>query len=284
MSGGSKNTTTTVSNNEPWSGAQPALKTALTGAESLYKAKTGAGVYQGQRVADQSGQTAGGLAALTGAANNNMGGAGVSGQYQDIINSGGYNSAQTDALNNTRNLANSSWSISPELQRVLDQSNESVLGSVSLANSAGGRYGSGLGNSAVADVISRNTNTTLLNDYNNFMGRRDAANNNLFSMGQQGIGNLGTAYTGLQAPGQTLLNVGNQMDARNQSLIDANIDKFDEAQNRPWENLSRLNAIASGAGSLGGSSTSRASQPGQSGLMSALGYGLSGAGLLGGFF
>lgn len=284
MPGGSKNTTTTVSNNEPWKGAQPALSTALTGAEGLYKAGTGAGVYQGQRVADQSGQTTGGLAALTGAANNNMGGAGVSGQYQDIINSGGYNSAQSDALNNTRNLANSSWSISPELQRVLDQSNESALGSVNLANSAGGRYGSGLGNSAVADAISRNTNTTLLNDYNNFMGRRDAANTNLFSMGQQGIGNLGTAYTGLQAPGQTLLNVGGQMDARNQSLIDANIDKFDETQNRPWENLSRLNAIASGAGSLGGSSTSRASQPGQSGLMTALGYGLSGAGLLGGFF
>lgn len=284
MSGGSKNTTTTVNNNEPWSAAQPALKTSLSAAQNLYKKGTGAGVYEGQRVADQSAQTQGGLAALTGVANNNMGGAGLSGQYQDVINSGGYNPAQMDALGNTRNLANAQYSISPELQNILNQSNENALGSVNLANSASGRYGSGMGNAAVADAISQNTNNLIYADLNNFRSRQDAANQNLFSMGQQGFGNLGTAYTGMQAPAQTLLNVGGQQDARAQQLINSQMDVFDERQNRPWENLSRLNAIASGAGSLGGSSTNRATQPGQSGLATGLGYAASGLGLLGGFF
>jgi hypothetical protein len=57
---------------------------------------------------------------------------------------------------------------------------------------------------------------------------------------------------------------------------------FNEQQNKPWENLSRLNAIASGAGQLGGTQTT--SQPGQNPFLTALGYGATGAGLLGSFF
>jgi hypothetical protein len=54
---------------------------------------------------------------------------------------------------------------------------------------------------------------------------------------------------------------------------------FDAQQNTPWQNLSRLNAIASGAGQLGGTTTS--SQPGQNPFLTALGYGATGAGFLG---
>jgi hypothetical protein len=57
---------------------------------------------------------------------------------------------------------------------------------------------------------------------------------------------------------------------------------FNETQSKPWENLARLNGIASGAGSLGGTTTQ--SQPGQNPFLTALGYGASGAGLLGSFF
>lgn len=276
MGGGSK--TTSTSTNEPWSKAQPYLTANLAAASKVAPTQ----VYGGQRVADQSQQTRGGLAALTGVANANMGGQGLSGQYQDVINSGGYNAQQMDAVRNTQNLANQQWSISPELQRILDQSNEAALGSVNLANSAGGRYGSGMGNAAVADAVSRNTNNLVYQDLNNFMSRRDAANQNLFGMGQTGFGNLGTAYTGLQAPGQTLLGVGQQQDAYNQSLINAKIDAFDEKQNAARNDIAWKQGIYSGAGSLGGTTTNKA--PGQSNLMTGLGYGLSGLGLLGGYF
>lgn len=276
--GGGKSKEVSSSTSEPWSKAQPYLTSNLSAASKVKPTQ----VYGGQRVADQSTQTKGGLAALTGAANANMGGAGLSGQYQDVINSGGYNAQQMDAVNNTQNLANQQWSISPELQLILDQSNENALGSVNLANSASGRYGSGMGNAAVADAIGQNTNNLIYSDLNNFRSRQDAANQNLFGMGQQGFGNLGTAYTGMQAPGQTLLGVGQQQDAYNQSRINANIDKFDEQQNAARNDIAWKQGIFSGAGSLGGTQTNKA--PGQSNLMTGLGYGLTGAGLLGGFF
>jgi hypothetical protein len=277
MSGGGKNTTTTVSNNEPWSGAQPAISTALSGAQNLYNTGQGFQTYQGPRVADQSSQTQGGLAALTGVANSNMGGQGLSGQYQDVINSGGYNSAQMDALNNTRSVANSQFDLNsdPGWAQVRDAAIEGV----NLSSSGMGRTGSGTNQSLLASNLA----DAGARQYQNFLSRRDAANSNLFNMGNTGFGQLGTAYTGMQAPAQTLLGVGSQNDARAQQLIEANIGKFDDEQTAARDRVSFLNAIASGAGSLGGSSTSRASQPGQSGLMNALGYAAGGAGILGSF-
>jgi hypothetical protein len=278
--GGGKSKEVSSSTSEPWKAAQPYLTSNLSAAANVAPTQ----VYGGQRVADQSSQTQGGLAALTGTANQNMGGQGLSGQYQNVIDAGGYNAQQMNAVNNTQNLANQQWSISPELQRILDQSNENALGSVSLANSASGRYGSGMGNAAVADAIGQNTNNLIYSDLNNFRSRQDAANSNLFSMGQQGFGNLGTAYTGMQAPGQTLLGVGQQQDAYKQSLLNAEIDRFDEQQNAKRNDIAWKQGIFSGAGALGGSTTNKA--PGQSGLATGLGYGLTGLGLLsgGGFF
>lgn len=282
MPGGSKNTTTTTTNNAPWSGAQPALNTALSGAQSLYNSGTGAKVYTDSTVTPWDQKTIQGQDLITNAANANSGGKGVSGQYQDIINNGGYNSAQNDAVGNTRALANSSWSISPELQKIIDQTNNDANTNVSLANSAGGRYGSGQANGAIADAVSKNTNSLLYNDLTAFNGRKDAANSNLFNMGQTGIGNLGTAYTGMSAPALDLMKVGGMNeDLANRQLNDK-LRIFNDQQNKPWENLSRLNAIASGAGQLGGTQTT--SQPGQNPWLTALGYGTGAAGILGSFF
>lgn len=280
MTGSSKQTTQTT-NSAPWSGAQPALQTALSGAQNLYNKGTGAQVYTGSTVVPWSTNTQNAMNEVSRVGYGNAHGRGLSGQYQDVINSGGYNDAQSAALKNTQDMANSSWSVSPELQKIIDQTNADANTNVSLANSAGGRYGSGAGNSAIADAVSKNTNNLLYSDLNNFQTRKDAANSNLFNMGQTGFGNLGTAYTGLQAPAQSLMQVG----AMNEDLATRQMNDrlriFNEQQNKPWENLSRLNAIASGAGQLGGTQTQ--SQPGQNPFLTALGYGLTGAGLLGSF-
>lgn len=276
MTGSSKQQTTQTTNAAPWTGAQPALNTALNGAQNLYGAGIGEKVYEGSTVIPWDSKTIQGQNQITDAANANSGGKGLSGQYQGIINSGGYNSAQNDALNNTRAVANSSFNINedPGFQQVIDQATNAVNGNASAA----GRYGSGtnqqlLGNT-IGDLGAR--------QYQAWQGRKDAANSSLFNMGQTGIGNLGTAYTGMQAPAQSLMQVG----AMNEDLATRNMnDKlriFNEQQNKPWENLSRLNAIASGAGQLG--STSTQSTPGQNPFLTALGYGATGAGLLGSFF
>jgi hypothetical protein len=101
-------------------------------------------------------------------------------------------------------------------------------------------------------------------------------------MGQTGFGQLGQAYSGMQAPAQDLMKVGGMDDDYATRVMNDRLRVFNEQQNKPWENLSRLQAIASGAGQLGGSQTQ--SQPGQNPFLTALGYGATGAGLLGGMF
>jgi hypothetical protein len=281
MTGGGSSKQTTTQNSAPWSGAQPALQTALQGAQNLYKADIGNQVYSGSTVVPWDAQTQRGMGAITDSANANLSGNGLVPQLQNVIQNGGYSSAQIPALNNTRDLANSSWSVSPELQKIIDQTNADANSNVSLANSSAGRYGSGSGNAAVADAVSKNTNNLLYSDLNNFNSRRDAANSNLFNMGQQSIGNLNTAYGGLSAPAQSLMQVGAMNEDYATRQLNDKLRIFNEQQSRPWENISRLNAIASGAGQLGGTQTT--SQPGANPFLQGLGYASTGLGLLGGF-
>ncbi|CCM77127.1 hypothetical protein [Rhizobium mesoamericanum] len=280
MTGSSKQTTTTT-NNQPWSGAQPALGQALGGAQDLVNRGIGTQIYTGNTFAPASQGSVMAAEASGSLGSSNVNGKGLSGQYQGIINNGGFNSAQLGALKNTQDLANSTWSVSPELQKIIDQTNADANTNVSLANSAGGRYGSGAGNAAIADAVSKNTNNLLYNDLNNFNSRKDAANANAFNMGSTGFGQLGSAYTGMQAPIQNLAQWGQFVDDYNTKELNDKLRIFNESQTKPWEQISRLNAIASGAGQLGGTTTQ--SQPGQNPFLTALGYGLTGAGLLGSF-
>lgn len=278
MSGGSKQTTTQTSS--PWSGAQPALTQAIGGAQNLYNSGVGSQVYTGSTVVPWSSQTQQAMNNIQNNANVNTGNRGLSEQYQDTIVNGGYNHAQREALYNTRNLANSQFSVSPELQKVLDAQASKVSDAVNLNASAAGRYGSGANQTLLAKNVGDLANQTIYNDYTNFLGRRDAANSNLFNMGQQGFNNLGAAYTGINAPNQDLMNIG----AMNEDLAtrykNDELRIFNEAQNKPWEQLGRLNAIATGAGSMGGTTTE--SKPGPNPFLTAVGYGNTGLGLLSG--
>lgn len=274
MPGDSKQTTT--SNSEPWSGAQPALNKALTGAQNLYDAGVGGQVLTGSTVVPYSPNTEFGMNAISNAARSNANGAGLSGQYQDVIGRGGFNAAQQNALDNTRAVANSSFDINsdPAFQQVFNKTAEGV----NLMASAAGRYGSP---GAHQGTLARELGDLGARQYQNWQARKDAANQNLFGMGQQGFSNLGTAYTGMSAPAQDMMMLGTMDEDLSTRKMNDQLRIFNEQQNLPWEQVSRLNAIASGAGSLGG--TTRQTQPGQNPWMTALGYGASGLGLLGGF-
>lgn len=281
MPGDKKQTTTT--NSAPWSVAQPALTTALTGAQQLYKDGVGGKVYTGSTVIPWDQQTKQGMNAITAGANANIDGAGLSGQYQDVINNGGYNADQLAARNNTKATANSAFDINsnPAFMQVLQQTQDAARNGVNASASGAGRYGSGIHQQTLGNTLGDVTNRAVGQEYNNWQSRRDAANNNLFNMGQQGFGNLGAAYTGMQAPANSLMQLG----AMNEDLATRQMnDKlriFNEQQNKPWDQLGRLNAIASGAGQMGGTQTQ--SQPGQNPFLSALGYATGAGGLLGSF-
>ncbi|ASS55913.1 hypothetical protein [Rhizobium leguminosarum] len=274
MTGSSKQTTS--SSSAPWAAAQPALKQGIGEAQKLYNNGTGAQVYGGSTVIPWNGDTQNGMDVTSRSAYANVDGRGLSGQYQGVINNGGYNAGQLEALNNTRKVANGSFNINedPGFQQVVDQATNSVNGNASAA----GRYGSGtnqqLLGSTIGDLGAR--------QFQNWQTRKDAATSNLFNMGGQGFNQLGQAYSGMQAPAQDLMKVGSMNEDLATRQMNDRLRVFNEQQNRPWENLSRLQAIASGAGQLG--STTTQSQPGQNPWLTAAGYGATGAGLLGSFF
>lgn len=285
MSGGSK-TQTTTTNNAPWSAAQPALKTGLDQAQKLFKADpTGKNtVYTGSTVVPWSSQTQAGMNLVQNAANANASGRGLSGQYQDVINQGGFNDPQQAALRNTQATANSTFDINanPAFQQVLKQAQEGARDSVNMSAGSAGRYGGAIHQGNLASEVGDLTSRMVGSEYQNWQNRRDAANSNLFNMGQQGIGNLGTAYAGLNKPAQDFMQVGAMNEDLATRQMNDRLRVFNDKNNAPWQQLGRLNAIASGSGQLGGSQTQ--SQPGTNPFLSALGYGATGLGLLGGLF
>lgn len=137
----------------------------------------------------------------------------------------------------------------------------------------------GIGQQGIGNL--QNAQSNVFNMGQTGLTNRTGAAQNLSAMGQQALGNLGTAYTGMQAPAQDLMKIG----AMNEDLATRRMNDrlriFNETQNKPWEQLGRLNAIASGAGQMGGTTTQTA--PGQNPFLTALGYGSGVGGLLGSF-
>jgi hypothetical protein len=108
--------------------------------------------------------------------------------------------------------------------------------------------------------------------------------------GQQGT-NAGLQAAGLlpavdglrYAPASNLLQVGGLQQSQNQNLINADMQRFQETQQTPWQALSEYASFPTAIGSMGGQSVSRGTQQtktsGVSPLQSILGLGTSLLGL-----
>lgn len=394
--GGGSSQTTTTSNSEPWKAAQPALKLGLNQATKLFNADKDGSYFTGSTVIPWDQQTRRGMNLIQRGADSNMGGRGLSGEYQEIINQGGYNddqlrsanvlksvldnqgltgnqnlamggmrdvmggggynqamqsaqgglqalaanpfnSYQTSALQNTQNTANSAFDINsnPAFQDVLRQAQGAARDSVNMSAGGAGRYGGGVHQGNLASEVGDLTSRMVGNEYQNWQNRRDTANSNLFNMGQTGIGtqmnanqgiagigqqamgnlqnaqnslfnmgqtgqsnrmnsanslygmgqqaqaNLGAAYTGMQQPANDLMKIGGMNEDLATRKMNDQLRLFNDKKNAPWEQIGRLNAVASGAGQMGGTTTQ--SQPGQNPFLTALGYGATALGGLGSF-
>lgn len=255
---------TTSSSSEPWKPAQPALTTGLTDAQNLYKAGIGGQVNTLSNVTPYATQSTDAFKASENMARANMNGQGLSGQYQGVIGNGGFNQPQMDALSGIRQTATSSFNPydNAGFGNVLKQAQDSAMNGVNASASAAGRYGSGMHQGAVAKAVGDVTGGLLNNEWNQFNQRRDTAQQGLFNAGQQGLANVGSAYQGMQAPMDTLGKVGSSYEDLFTRQINDRNRIFDAQQNAPWDQIARLQAIASGFGSLGGTSSGTATQPG----------------------
>lgn len=278
MGGNSKQTQTTT--NEPYSAAKPLLNQGMGDALNLYKQNKLVQPNTMNTVVPYAQQTTQAMSGLQGIGQANTGGQGLSGQYQGIIDSGGYNQDQQAALAGIRDTATSQFdpNANPAFQQVLQQAQDAASNAAKLNASGAGRYGSGTHQGVMAKQVGDLTARMVGDEYNNWQNRTTAAQSALFNAGQQGQSNIGSAYQGMQDAYNPLLQVGSMNEDLAGRTLNDQLRIAQEQQNAPLANIQALQGIASGAGNLR-SSTATAQGPSNT-FSNIAGAGLGGASLL----
>lgn len=273
MPGGTQ-TTETQSTNQPWPGVKKILNHGFKDALQLYR--KGIGSNPGSNVVQMSNDTVNANDEARRIAMANMGGNGLSGQYQNVINSGGYNPEMQDAINNLRTRATSTYDPKTSgFEDVLKSTLRDAGSAVDEGASSAGRYGSGIHEGVKERTLGDLSNSARYGDFQNWMNDRNSAVSQLGNMGQAGFGNLQTAYSGMQDPVRTQLGVGSQFE----DLMKRTIEDRNRALNDPWSQLNKLLGVA-GAGSGYGTTSGTTTAPGPNPLLQTIGGVSSGYGLL----
>lgn len=271
MGGSSAPKQQTQSSTEPWKAAQPALQRGLTDAMSNYSSGAAFQPYGGSTVVPYSQQSNTAMKQVEGLAG------GVSPFLNKNFNMvasnaqmGGLNDIQRGVVNRLTTQATGAFdpNSNPAFQNVLKQATDSAGQAVDMGASAAGRYGSGIHQGNVAREVGNVAGNLTNTEYNNWQNRRDAANAGLFNAGQQQQSNvwqntdaLSNAYDATMSPVNNLMNVGGMYDdLTGRQMNDAM--RISEGQKRaPLNAIEWLQAIGSGAGSLGGSTGSSVQGP-----------------------
>lgn len=282
--GGSK-TQTTQTSNEPWSAAQPALRTSINAAQSLYNQGIGSRPYTGSTVVPYANQTITGLAGQERRANdwqntfdNNFDSVAAN------INNNGLNDLQRESIDALSPMASGQMLSrnNPFTEAVVDRAADQMSNQVSEVASASGRHGSGAHQGVLAREIGDMASSAYAQDYSRERQFQQDAIGSLFNAGQQQHNNINqaaaalqNAYGAAQQPLLTYREVGSAYEDLATRQKNDELRIFNESQNAPWDNLARLNAVASGAGQLG--STSQVQAQGPSALQRGVGGALAGA-------
>lgn len=255
----------TTSSSAPWSAQIPYLiggknsqgvevKGVFPEAARLYESGGLAGeYYPGQTVADESGYTTQARQMIANRATNgdtNIDNAASS--MAHILNGGAL------ANNSGLNLLNQyAGSTNPYIDSLYSQAANKTNAAINSNFSANGRYGSGAQASAIADADQNLANEMYSNAYNQAV----SAAGNSANAYNQGI----TSQIAAASPAQSLSNqkytdaaqlaqAGTSLDDYNQSVVDANVDRWNYNQQRDMTALQNyLNLVG---GSYGGSGTS----------------------------
>ena len=140
--------------------------------------------------------------------------------------------------------------------------------------SGAGRYGSGQHTDVMARALAESANPVLAEDYNQGLQRAG-----------QWAQLMPTLDQAQYAPAQSLMALGQYNQERAQNQINDQIKLYNAQQARPWEQVARYNAIAGGAGALGGTQFGTQTTPinNPSTLQKLLGGAAAGAGIGGSF-
>jgi len=243
---------------DPWSAAQPHLTQAMTSAANLINTNTGYQPWTGATQSPLDPLVSQGMAGQQTIAQNSLGG------------TEGIKAAQQLGLQQIQNAGQQN----PYLQSILDTSNRRISDKIGSSMSGAGRYGSGQHTDVAARAMAEAANPILAEDYNQGLQRAG-----------QWAQLMPTLDQAQYAPAQSLMALGQYNQERAQSLMDQQIKTYNAQQAYPWEQLARYNAIAGGAGALGGSMTGTQTTPinNPSTLQKLFGGAAAGAGIGGSF-
>ena len=278
---GNDNKTTSVTNTDPPEWAEPGLK--YVGSQALSAAKKGnlAQPLTMSTVVPFSQQTTQGMNSIMGNANEALSPGGYSDQFKGIIGSGGYNQEQQDALSGIRSTATSPFDINanPAFQQVLQRAQGDAANAVNSSVSGMGRYGSGAHQGVLSREIGDLTSRMVGDEYRNWQGRQDQAQQQLFNAGQQGQGNMQNAFERVNDPAQAMMGVGGMFEDLYGRQLNDSLRIADETQNQERNNLRELAALLGGAGQF--ANTTQTSQGPSNTMSNIFGGLLGGASLLG---
>lgn len=299
MSGSGGKSTTTVQNNEPYKAYQPNIQKAQDMAGKVADDPSAWAAYSGDRYVGPSENS---QAAMDGMAQTAQGGVqGLSdamGQAQGVVNNGAisqntmgaYDALGSDYLNSMA-TGSQIGANNANLMKTLEGGADQIATKVNQIASASGRYGSGTNQDVMAKNVGDYYNNALTGQYNqdvnNMMGAQSTlqglANSQAnaeatnASMGLSAGQSLPGLFEGSMSPYKYLAQAGQQQEGYDTAAMQAAMDQFAENQAAQKAPAEWLNAMSSGAGSLG-TSSSTAYQSG-GGTNQALGW----ASLLGSF-
>ena len=254
---------TTTTSSDPWSGAQPVLNYTNEKALEYMENGTGSDIYTDSTVTPMDSNSITGYDHLSNMSSDNMNGAGASGQYQSIIDAGGYNAEQQNALDNIQATANMDpYNVlnNETYQAVHQNALDSAKNNSNRAAMAGGFFGNSDHNYSTNKAVYDASSNMAMNTINSELARKDAATNALFNYGQQGQNNLASTYQNMQGLADPALTAGAAYEDLASRQIADDVRIFDAQQNTDWNALARGNAIASGASGFGTSSSTQPSQ------------------------
>jgi len=248
----------TTQTKDPWSFAQPHLQNVMNSAQTYFQGDVGYQPYAGQTQAGLDPLTTQAMGAQQGIATGSLGG------------TEGVNAARQLGLQQIQGAGQQN----PYLQSILDTSNRRIGDRINSSMSGAGRYGSGQHTDVMARALAESANPVLAEDYNQGLQRAG-----------QWAQLMPTLDQAQYAPAQSLMALGQYNQERAQNQINDQIKLYNAQQARPWEQVARYNAIAGGAGALGGTQFGTQTTPinNPSTLQKLLGGAAAGAGIGGSF-
>ena len=259
---GGKNQTTQTSTNSPYPGSVPLLNAGMTGAMNQYQNGGLVKPNTQSMVVPWSQDTMAGMGSMRSNAQAGMAPGGYASQWGDIIGGGGFNGAQKTAMDGIKNTATGAFDINsnPAFQSVLGQAQDAAKGAVNQQAAGLGRMNSGTHQGVMAKEVGDLTSRMVGDEYRNWQGRSDAAQRDLFNMGQQGQSNLSTAYQNQMDPSRTMMELGGMNEDLYRRTLDDRSRITGELQNLPFANLQALLGLA-GAGAPYSTQTATAQGP-----------------------